>query len=216
MAKKKDKALRQATDDAEKELKKTYLGDDYERSEADKQNKKGEEKIDIDEKNGNEEISEENDKDELSELKSENERLREKLLRQAAELENLRKRTVKEKNELLEYGAGELLAKLLPIIDDFEQAVAAGKTSKDFDALFQGVQMIYDKFLSTLAEFGLKKMDDPTGKPFDVDYHDALMRAPHDELPENSVVQVVQPGYMYKDRVLRHAKVVTSAGPNKE
>lgn len=150
----------------------------------------------------------EKEKEELEKDKTE---LKEQLMRNAAEMENFRRRTLKEKQELIDYANEKLLFKMLSVIDDFSAAIDAGKKSSDFDALMTGIEMIYNKTLKLFEENGVKTMENPVGKPFNVDYHDALMVMPS-ELPESYVVQEVTPGYMIHDKVLRHSKVVTSSG----
>jgi molecular chaperone GrpE len=152
---------------------------------------------------------------EINRLRKEKEELREQSIRKAAEMENLRKRSNREKQDMLEYANEKLLAKMLELLDDINSAVDAGKKSQDYDALLKGVEMISAKAEKLFADAGVKPMPDPKGEDFDVDYHEALMHMPSD-LPEGKVVQAVQRGYMLKDKVLRHAKVITSAGNEQE
>jgi molecular chaperone GrpE len=147
----------------------------------------------------------------FEQLEGERDELKEKLARRTAELENVRRRSIKEKQEMIDYANEKLLYKMLSIVDDMSNALKAGKDSKDYDALYQGVEMIAGKTMKLFEEAGVKSMEDPVGKPFDVDFHDALMQMPS-EFPEGDVVQEVQKGYMIRDKVLRHAKVVTSSG----
>lgn len=144
-------------------------------------------------------------------LETERDELKEKLARRTAELENVRRRSIKEKQEMIDYANEKLLYKMLSIVDDLSNALKAGKDSRDYEALYQGVEMIAGKTNKLFEESGVKPMGNPVGKPFDVDFHDALMQMPSD-LPEGDVVQEVQKGYMIHDKVLRHAKVVTSSG----
>jgi len=148
---------------------------------------------------------------EKEELEKEKNELKEQLLRNAAEMENFRRRTLKEKQELIDYANEKLLFKMLAIIDDFSAALDAGKKSSDFDALMTGIDMIYNKTVKLFEENGVKAMESSVGKPFNVDFNDALMVMPSD-LPESYVVQEVSPGYMIHEKVLRHSKVVTSSG----
>lgn len=157
-----------------------------------------------------EEIEEEKNKL-IIELTAERDEFKEKYLRTAAELENLRRRTAKEKLEIIEYANERLLYSLLELLDDLGNALNAAKNSDDRNSLIQGIEMIYQKAEKLFNDAGVKRMEDPVGKPFNVDYHEALMHIPS-ELPEGSIVQVVQPGYMINNKVLRHAKVITSAG----
>lgn len=134
--------------------------------------------------------------------------LKDKYLRQVAEFDNYRKRTLKEKTELILNGGGKVLSALLPILDDFDRAIENIQKSDDVNALKEGVELIAGKLNKTLASQGLQKMD-TIGKPFDTDYHEAIALVPaQDEDKKNLVMDCVQPGYMLNDKVLRHAKVV--------
>lgn len=134
--------------------------------------------------------------------------LKDKYLRQVAEFDNYRKRTLKEKTELILNGGEKVLSALLPILDDFDRAIANIQKSDDVNALKEGVELIAGKLNKTLASQGLQKMD-AIGKPFDTDYHEAIALVPaQDEDKKNLVMDCVQPGYMLNDKVLRHAKVV--------
>ena len=134
--------------------------------------------------------------------------LKDKYLRQVAEFDNYRKRTLKEKTELILNGREKVLSALLPILDDFDRAIENIQKSDDVNALKEGVELIAGKLNKTLASQGLQKMD-TIGKPFDTDYHEAIALVPaQDEDKKNLVMDCVQPGYMLNDKVLRHAKVV--------
>lgn len=152
---------------------------------------------------------------EINKLQAEKEELKDQLIRKAAELENIRRRSIKEKQELLEFGNEKLLSKLLEIPDNLKNALDAAERNPDFESLKKGLELIYKTTTKLFESEGVKPMDDPTGNEFDVDYHDALM-AQDSELPENHIVQVAVPGYMIKDKVLRHAKVITSTGNKPE
>lgn len=136
---------------------------------------------------------------------------KDQLMRKAAELENIRRRSIKEKQEMLEYANERLLFKMLEILDDINSAVDAGKKSTDFEVLLKGMEMIQQKTAKLFAESGVAPMENASGKPFDVNFHEAMMHIPSDE-PEGNVVQTLQNGYMIHDKVLRHARVITSAG----
>jgi molecular chaperone GrpE len=146
----------------------------------------------------------------IDQLENDNRQLKDQALRALAEVENVRRRTQQEREQTVLYANERLLNTLLPIVDDFRRSVEAGEASKDFDSFYRGVSMIYDKILKMLDWQGVKRMD-VVGQPFDVTYHEALMRQPSDA-PEDTVIGELEPGYMYGDRVLRHAKVIVSAG----
>jgi molecular chaperone GrpE len=163
-----------------------------------------------DEQNASQDIAENGTEERIAELEAENKRLRDQALRAVADLENLRRRTQQEQARTIEYANERLLQHLLPIIDDFRRSVEAGTQSKDFDNFYQGVQMVNTKLDKLLESQGVKKMD-VVGQQFDVNLHDALMRQPSDA-PEGTVITELEPGFMYGGKVLRHAKVIVSAG----
>lgn len=143
-------------------------------------------------------------------LEDEKNRLRDQALRAVADLENFRRRAMAERQQIIEYANERLLRELLPIVDDFTRSVESGSQTRDFDGFFQGVTMISGKLLKLLEQQGVKKIE-TAGMEFDVNLHEALMRQPSDA-PEDTVISELEPGYMYGDRVLRHAKVIVSAG----
>lgn len=134
--------------------------------------------------------------------------LKDKYLRQVAEFDNYRKRTMKEKTELILNGGEKVLNALLPVLDDLERAAQSFEKSDDVNTLKEGVQLIIEKLNKALASQGLQKMD-TAGKTFDTDFHEAVALIPaQQEEQKNHVVDCVQSGYMLNDKVLRHAKVV--------
>lgn len=124
-----------------------------------------------------------------------------------AEFDNYRKRTLKEREELLRNAGEKVLLGILPIVDDFERGLAATKTSDDAEAVRQGMELIHNKLLKYLADNGVTPIES-TGQPFDADLHDAIatIPAPAPEL-KGKVVDTTTRGYMINDKVLRHAKV---------
>ena len=147
----------------------------------------------------------------LEEITKEKDELKEQLVRKAAELENIRRRSLKEKQEMIDYANERLLSKMIELLDDINNAYNATLTSNDYDALLKGVEMIRNKTIKLFEDAGVKPIESFVGKEFNVDYHEAMMRMPS-ELPENYVVQEIQSGYMLNDKVLRHTKVITSGG----
>ncbi len=134
--------------------------------------------------------------------------MKDKYLRQVAEFDNYRKRTMREKAELILNGGEKVLAALLPVLDDLERAADNMEKSDDVQTLKEGVALILDKLGKTLAAQGLKKMD-TDGKEFDTDFHEAIALVPAaDEAQKNHVIDCVQAGYTLNEKVLRHAKVV--------
>lgn len=145
-------------------------------------------------------------------LEKEVEELKDLALRKTAELENFRKRTIKEKQDIVEYANEKLLAKLLPIIDDLEVAISTTEKSQDFAAFFEGMKLIQTKTLKTFEEVGVTPIEIEPNTPFNVDFHEAIMLAPSDTIEEGNIVQQVQKGYLLREKVLRHSKVITSSG----
>lgn len=125
-----------------------------------------------------------------------------------ADFDNFRKRVQKEKAELLRNGAEKAMAGLLPVLDDFERGLDATRSASDADAVRQGMELIYNKFVKYLEQNGVKPMES-TGQDFDADLHEAIATVPA-PTPEQKgkVIDTTQRGYMINDKVLRHAKVV--------
>ena len=148
----------------------------------------------------------EEEKDPLEAVKEENAKLRDQLLRTIAEFENYKKRTLKEKAELILNGGEKTITAILPVLDDFERALADTHTD-DPDAIKEGMELIFKKFIKTLEGLGVKKIE-ALDKDFDVDYHEAIAMVPGmgDE-KKGKVIDCVQTGYMLNEKVIRHAKV---------
>ena len=131
--------------------------------------------------------------------------LKDQYLRARAEFENYRKRTIKEKAELILNGGEKTITAILPVLDDFERALA--DTTEDPEAIKQGMELIFHKFVKTLEGLGVKKIE-TEDKPFDVDYHEAIAMVPGmGDDKKGMVIDCVQTGYMLNDQVIRHAKV---------
>lgn len=146
-----------------------------------------------------------------SELESASQKLNEsqdKYLRLSAEFDNYRKRTLKEKTDLLKSGGEETILKVLPVLDDFERAMAAMQTTTEIEAVKNGISLIYTKLKDTLTQQGIKEIES-INLDFNTDLHEAITKipAPNEEL-KGKVVDVVQKGYYLNDKVLRFAKVV--------
>ena len=143
--------------------------------------------------------------DPLAKAQQEVEELKKQLLYKTAEFENYRKRTLKEKADLILNGGEKTIAAILPILDDFERAIA--DKSEDPKAIKEGVQMIFNKFIKTLEGLGVKKIE-TTDKDFDVDFHEAIAMVPGmGDDKKGKVIDCVQTGYTLNDKVIRHAKV---------
>jgi molecular chaperone GrpE len=142
--------------------------------------------------------------DRASELEEQLSLEKDKYLRLFAEFDNFRKRTARDRIEMLRYANEEVIAALLPVLDDFERARGAGQLS-------EGLELIYQKLVSILEQKGLKPME-AKGRDFDPDLHDALTQAPAgDPDKKNKVVEEVEKGYYLNDKVIRHAKVVVGS-----
>jgi molecular chaperone GrpE len=128
------------------------------------------------------------------------------LLRKTAEFDNYRRRVERERRELADYTTGELAKELLPIIDDFERALAAERGSSSVDALEQGVELIHRRFLEFLGKRGIVAVT-PLGEDFDPHQHEAVMRVPAEGHRDGEIVEVYSPGYKLGDRLLRPAMV---------
>ena len=136
----------------------------------------------------------------------------ERLLRTTADFDNYKKRAAREKTEAAQYANAALFQKILPVLDNFEMALAAVSAVKDekLASLQSGVGMIQQQFKAALTESGLEEID-ATGKPFDPALHEAISQQESDTVPEGQVLQQVRKGYRLKDRLLRPAAVVVAA-----
>jgi len=131
------------------------------------------------------------------------------LQRLQADFDNYRKRTQKEKLELIKYASERLVGELLPVLDNFDRAVSAAKVNLDFTSFSQGVEMILRQMQTALSKEGLKAME-TVGQPFDPNVHEAVLRVESEEYPENTVVEEVQKGYYLKEKILRPCMVKVS------
>jgi len=144
-----------------------------------------------------------------TELKEQVEEQQQRFLRAQADFDNFRRRTMKEKEELGQYASMKLIEQLLPVVDNFERAIAATGANKDFDSLAKGVEMIFKQLAQVLEQEGLKPMA-TVGEAFNPDFHQAIMQVESDEYEEGIVVEEVQKGYIMKEKVLRPAMVKVS------
>ena len=146
--------------------------------------------------------------DDLTALQQKYDELNDMHLRLRAEFDNYRKRTMREKADLIKMGGESALKNLLPVIDDFERALQNIRTTEEIDALREGVDLIYTKFINYLGQQGVKAIE-AVGKPFDTEEFEAIatIPAPQPEL-KGKVIDCVQTGYVLYDKVIRHARVV--------
>lgn len=147
------------------------------------------------------------EKDPLKEAEQKIAELTDKYLRSVAEFDNYRKRTIKEKAELILNGSEKTVDAILPIIDDMERAIANGEKTDDPAVLKEGMTLIHQKFIKTLENLGVKQID-TADKDFDTDFHEAVAMVPGmGDDKKGKVIDCIQTGYMLNDKVIRHAKV---------
>jgi molecular chaperone GrpE len=146
---------------------------------------------------------------ELDILRTEHQALHDKHLRLFAEFDNFRKRTAKEKLEMLQFAGENTLKAVLPILDDMARAIASNESAKDITPVKEGLKLIHQKLQNLLGSQGLKRMEVKKGDPFDTDKHEAITKIPaeSDQL-KGAVMDVVEEGYLLHDKVIRYARVV--------
>ncbi len=146
-------------------------------------------------------------KDPLDVALEEIESLKDKYLRSVAEFDNYRKRTLKEKTELILNGSEKAVVAFLPVIDDMERAIENAEKTDDIEVLKEGMQLIYHKMNKVMESLGVKKMNTENAD-FDTDYHEAIAMVPGvEDAKKGKILDCVQTGYMLNDKVIRHAKV---------
>lgn len=146
---------------------------------------------------------------EIQQLKAELSEQQQRVLRTQADFDNFRRRTQKEKEELAKYASSKLITELLPVIDNFERAMAASTVDPESDSLVKGVNMIFRQLEGVLNAEGLQPMNS-VGQHFNPEFHQAIMQVESEEHEEGVVVEEIQKGYMLKDKVLRPAMVKVS------
>ncbi len=159
---------------------------------------KGEEKL-----SGKKLFGKKNKKDKKDEKIEE---LTDKLTRQIAEFDNFRKRTEREKSQMYEIGAKDIIDKILPVVDSFERGLGAVKEEQKEDAFVQGMEKVYKQLMTTLEGIGVTPID-AVGQEFNPDFHNAVMHVEDESFGENTVAEEFQKGYMYRDSVVRHSMV---------
>lgn len=157
------------------------------------------------ENNENENTEKVSTSENIENIEEELKQLKDRYLRKIAEFENYKKRTLKEKTELILNGSEKTITAILPVLDDFERAIT--DKSDDPKAIKEGMQLIYNKFNKILESIGVNKIE-PVGKDFDVDYHEAVAMIPTGEDDKKGkVIDCIQTGYTLNNKVIRHAKV---------
>ena len=151
--------------------------------------------------------------DPLAEIQRQADQYKDLYLRKAAEFENYKKRIENESATLIKYANEDLIASILPVLDDLERSLKLSKDKREFESLYRGVELIHQKFTKILEGLGVKTLV-TVGKEFNVAYHDALMQMPKEGIPSHTVIEEVEKGYTLGDKVIRHAKVIVSAVPD--
>lgn len=146
---------------------------------------------------------------ELNKLRAQAEEHQQRFLRAQADFDNFRRRTLKEKEDLAKYASMKLVTELVPVLDNFERALATAPQGAESESFSKGVEMIFRQFESVLQAEGVTAMNS-VGQPFNPDFHQAIMQVESEEHEEGIVVEEVQKGYMLKDKVLRPAMVKVS------
>ena len=176
--------------------------DAAEESEALSEEEAGDEGQD-EEKKGRKLFGKKNKKDKKDEKIEE---LTDRLTRQMAEFDNFRKRTDKEKSQMYEIGAKDIINKILPVVDNFERGLAAVPEEEKKNPILEGMEKVYKQLMTTLEEIGVKPIE-AVGQEFNPDFHNAVMHVEDEELGENIIAEEFQKGYTYRDSVVRHSMV---------
>lgn len=172
--------------------------------------------VEKNEEKGEEEKSEmEKLQNEITKLQAEVNQWKDKFLRKMAEFDNYKKRIEQDQIQLVKYANEKLIKDLLEVVDDFERTLTFSKEELKNNSVYQGVEMIYNKLMKILSDYGLKKIE-ALNQPFDFNYHEALLQVPKDGVEPMTVVEEVQKGYMLNDKVIRHTKVIVSSEINLE
>ena len=197
----------QAEEENAKEASEDEEVSDNEEEEPDEEQEPDEEEEpdeeDEDKKSGKKLFGKKNKKDKKDEKIEE---LTDRLTRQMAEFDNFRKRTEKEKSQMYEIGAKDIIEKILPVVDNFERGLDAVKEEDKEDPFIQGMEMVYKQLMTVLGELGVKPIE-AIGKEFDPNLHNAVMHVEDENFGENIIAEEFQKGYMYRDSVVRHSMV---------
>ena len=188
---------------------KKETADKKERQGADEATKLQDEQVNASEENSvSDNVTDEEEEQGQKELKKKYDELNDSHLRLMAEFDNYRKRTLREKSELIKNGGESALTHLLPVVDDFERALQNIRSAEDIKAVTEGVELIYSKFMSYLSHQNVKPIE-TVGEPFDAETSEAVAMIPAPEPDmKGKVLDCVQTGYTLNDKVIRHAKVV--------
>jgi len=201
----KDQSNSAVTEDKEREILEDSEKENY-AEQAENLHKDGENIENDDNSSEKEEV------DELSSLQQELQESKDKYIRLYSEFDNFRRRTAKERLELVKTANEDLVLALLSVVDDFERASKAIGEKEEADGVKEGIQLIHNKFVKVLEQKGLKPMGDLRGQAFDADNHEAITQIPApEEKLKGKIVDVIENGYYLHDKVIRYAKVVIGA-----
>ncbi len=158
-----------------------------------------------------EETAEEESKDPIEALKEELERQKDKYIRLMAEFDNYKRRTSKEYERLVESANERLMRDIIEVRESFERALAMAGENEDYITFLEGMKLIFTKLDENLKKNGLEVFTE-VGDEFDPEIHNAMMKTPHDEIEEDHIIEIYEKGYKLKNHVIKHAKVIVSAG----
>ncbi len=200
-----DQFNKEVTEDKEKEILEDSEVENYAEQTENLHEKGGDD--------GNDDISSEKEEvDELSSLQQQIEESKDKYIRLYSEFDNFRRRTAKERLELVKTANEDLMLALLSVVDDFDRASKVVGDKEELGAVKEGMQLIHHKFLKVLEQKGLKSMGDLKGQAFDADVHEAITQIPApEEKLKGKIVDVIENGYYLHEKVIRYAKVVIGA-----
>ncbi|MFH0736351.1 MAG: nucleotide exchange factor GrpE [bacterium] len=161
----------------------------------------------------------ENLQNELNLLKQKNKELeadvievKDKRLRSLAEFENYKRRSQNELSNFFKYSSENFIKKILPIHDDLQRSLLHIGDAQNYESFLSGIRLVFDKFTRILEDEGVKKME-TKARQFDFNFHEALLQQINTQVPNNTILEEIESGYMYKDKVIRHAKVIVSQQP---
>ena len=202
----KEKSQEEMVKEAVEEAKKTAEATKEEAAEdeAKEAEKEDSKESDTEEKKSGKKLFGKKDKKDKKDEKIEE--LTDRLTRQMAEFDNFRKRTEKEKSQMYEIGAKDIIEKILPVVDNFERGIAAVPEEEKSNPFAEGMEKIYKQLMTTLEEIGVKPIE-AVGQEFDPDFHNAVMHVEDEEVGENIITEEFQKGYLYRDSVVRHSMV---------
>lgn len=192
--------VEEAIEDIQEEPKEADTAEEEESKNSEEESGEGDSD---EEKKGRKLFGKKNKKDKKDEKIEE---LTDRLTRQMAEFDNFRKRTDKEKSQMYEIGAKDIINKILPVVDNFERGLAGVPEEEKDNPFIEGMDKIYKQLMTTLEEVGVKPIE-AVGQEFNPDFHNAVMHVEDEELGENIIAEEFQKGYTYRDSVVRHSMV---------